>query len=340
MHIARVHLMKTVIKLWFGLMLALAGWTASAQSSSGRLGHEYLGGKEHVRLSDWARANNFEIRSIKKDEIAQLIKGTSRLVFTADSKQAQINGINVYLLFPILARKNGLYISQLDLQTTLRPLLFPPKNNAGSKIRTICLDPGHGGKQTGALDGSKQEKKYTLLLAQEMRDQLIRAGLKVTLTRTTDTLVDLPVRTDLARRRGADVFVCLHFNSSTVAKNEVNGIEVYCLTPAGASSTNARGEGAGAGQMPGNRNNEKNMFLSYQVHKSLVKSLPVEDRGLRRARFEVLRAAEMPAVYIEGGYMSHPSESKKIYDPAYRRQMARAIVDGLLAYKQQVERGG
>jgi len=331
--------MKAVATLLLWLVLVPAGAPVSAQSSSGRLDHSRFDGKEYVRLADWARANNFEMRSIKKDEIAQLTKGTTRLVFTADSKQAQISGVDVYLSFPILARNGGLYIAQLDLQTTVRPLLYPPKNQTGAKIRMICLDPGHGGKQTGTSDGARHEKMYTLLLAQELRDQLVRAGLKVTLTRTTDTLVDLPVRTDLARRRGADLFVCLHFNSSAGAKNEVKGIETYCLTPAGASSTNARGEGAGAGPMPGNRNNDKNMFLSYQVHKSLVKSLPVEDRGLRRARFEVLRAAEMPAVYIEGGYLSNPSESRRIYDPAYRRQMARAIVDGLLAYKRQVESG-
>jgi N-acetylmuramoyl-L-alanine amidase len=332
--------MKAVVTMLLWLVLVLAGAPGSARSSSARLEHARLGGKDYVRLADWARANSFEMRSIQRDEIVQLTKGATRLVFNVDSKQVQINGVDVYLSFPIIARNGGLYIAQLDLQTTLWPLLFPPKNKPGAKIRTICLDPGHGGKQTGTTDGSRQEKKYTLLLAQELRDQLIRAGLKVTLTRTTDTLVDLPVRTDLARRRGADLFVCLHFNSSGSTKSEVKGIETYCLTPAGASSTNARGEGAGAGQMPGNHNNDKNVFLSYQVHKSLVKSLPVEDRGLRRARFEILRAAAMPAVYIEGGYMSNPSESKKIYDPAYRRQMARAIVEGLLAYKRQVESGG
>jgi len=330
--------MKAVKAMLLGSVLVLAGAATFAQSSLSRLERVHLYGKDYVRLGDWARANNFEIRWIKRDEIVQLSKGAARLVFTVDSKLTQINGINVYLLFPIVVRNGGAYIAQLDLQTTVHPVLFPPKNRTGTTIRSICLDPGHGGNDPGMRNGSQQEKKYTLLLAQELRDQLIRAGLKTTLTRTTDTSLDLPVRPDLARRRGADLFVCLHFNSTGTSRNEVKGIEVYCLTPAGASSTNARGGGAQA--VPGNRNNDKNMFLAYQVHKSLVKSLPVEDRGLRRARFAVLRAAEMPAVYIEGGFMSHPSESKRIYDPAYRRQMARAIVDGLLAYKRQVESGG
>ncbi|MBI3852911.1 MAG: N-acetylmuramoyl-L-alanine amidase [Verrucomicrobia bacterium] len=332
--------MKAVVTSLCCLLLLLTGATACAQRPPGRLEHVHISGKEYVRLSDWARRNDFEIRWVKRDEIVQLTKGASRLGLTAESKLAQINGVNVYLSFPIVARNGGMYLAQQDLQNTLQPVLFSPRNSAGAKIRTICLDPGHGGKDAGTRNGSQQEKKYTLLLAQEVRDQLNRAGLKATLTRTTDTLIDLPVRPDLARRRGADLFVSLHFNGANGSRNEIKGIEVYCLTPAGASSTNARGEGGGAGPAPGNRNNDKNMLLAYRLHKSLVRSLPTEDRGVRRARFAVLREAEMPAVLIEGGYLSHPSESKKIYDPTYRRQMARAIVDGLMAYKQQVETGG
>ena len=187
---------------------------------------------------------------------------------------------------------------------------------------------------------SKQEKTYTLLLAQEIRQQLARAGLKATLTRNTDTFIELPDRPDTANRQKADLFVSLHFNSTETGRNEVHGAETYCLTPAGASSTNARGEGAGAGSFVGNRFNEKNMFLAYQVQKALTRSLGVEDRGVRRARFAVLRDAAMPAVLIEAGFLSHPTEGRKIFTPAYRQQMARAIVDGLLAYKRTVEGAG
>jgi N-acetylmuramoyl-L-alanine amidase len=226
----------------------------------------------------------------------------------------------------------------LDITTTLLPILSPPKTRSNATIKTICLDPGHGGSDPGFQVGFRQEKKFTLLLAQEVRQQLTRAGLKVVLTRNSDTFIDLPLRPDFARRRNADLFVSLHFNSAGSAGTVVRGSEVYCLTPAGASSTNARGEGAGAGSYPGNRNNEKNMFLAYELQKSLTGNMAVEDRGLRRARFAVLRDATMPAVLIEAGFMSHPEESRRIFDPGYRREMARAIVDGLLAYKHEVER--
>ena len=70
------------------------------------------------------------------------------------------------------------------------------------------------------------------------------------------------------------------------------------------------------------------------MQKSLVQTLRAEDRGVRRARFAVLRDATMPALLIEGGYLSHPVEGKKIFDSAYRRQMAAAIVKGILAYQK------
>ena len=110
------------------------------------------------------------------------------------------------------------------------------------------------------------------------------------------------------------------------------------MTPVGAASTNARGEGAGSGSYPGNRNNSKNLLLAYQIQKSLVKNLDSEDRGVRRARFEVLREATMPAALIEAGFLSHPAEGKKIFTEEYRRQMARAITEGIQSYKRVVER--
>ena len=112
------------------------------------------------------------------------------------------------------------------------------------------------------------------------------------------------------------------------------------MTPVGAPSTNTRGEGGSAGWYPGNRSNDKNVNLAYQLQKSVTKSLGAEDRGLHRARFAVLRDATMPAVLIEAGFMSNPSEGRKIFDEGYRKQIAKAIVDGISAYRKSVEQRG
>jgi N-acetylmuramoyl-L-alanine amidase len=323
--------------LVLGLVFLSAGATASAQSALSKLERVNFLGREYVRLLDWAAANRFKIYLAKPGKVVELTNHSFRLVFTVDSREAIINGVNVWLSHPIAMRGVASYISLLDLQTAVQPVVFPLRNAPGRKIRTIALDPGHGGKDPGNRNGSHQEKKYTLLLAHEVREQLKRVGLTGLLTRSTDTFVELTARAELARRHEADLFVSLHFNGVASARNTVKGVEVYCLTPAGASSTNAGGAGAGARRERGNRFDSENMLLAYQLQAALTKGLAAEDRGVRRARFEVLREAAMPAVLIEGGFLSHPAEGRKIVDPAYRREMAQAIVKSLLAYKRLVE---
>jgi N-acetylmuramoyl-L-alanine amidase len=317
---------------------ALALWAGQIHGAVASVEHVRIAGQEYVRLGDWAKDNGLEARWLKQDDSLQLSNHSTRLVLTVDHRETQINGVEVWLLFPVVLRSGSAYLAQLDLQTTLLPILSPPKNRRGAKIRTVCLDPGHGGKDPGNQVGSNQEKSYTLLLAQEVRKQLSQAGLKVILTRSTDTFVELPTRPEIANRRNADLLVSLHFNAADASRDSAQGAEVYCLTPAGASSTNARGEGGGAGSFAGNRSNEKNLFLAYQVQRAVTRSLGAEDRGVRRARFAVLRDAVMPATLIEAGFMSHPVEGRKIFTAGYRQKMARAIVEGVLAYKRQVER--
>lgn len=319
-----------------GLVMAIhsGGIALGASRASGAF---QIAGKEYSSVSQWAGQQGFELRWTRREESLQLSKNSSSITLTADSREARINGVQVWLLFPAVIRNGSMFIAQLDLETTLRPVLFPPRTRSGARIRTICLDPGHGGKDPGNGMGAAREKNYTLLLAKELRDQLTKAGFKVTLTRSTDTFIELPDRPEIARRRNADLFVSLHFNSVASSANTVRGAEVYCLTPAGAASTNARGEGAGAGWFAGNRFNDKNMFLASLLQKSLTRTLSVEDRGVHRARFAVLRDATMPAVLIEGGFMSNPAEGKKILDPGYRRQMAKAIVEALQSYKRALE---
>jgi N-acetylmuramoyl-L-alanine amidase len=321
-----------IVTLWFCTRPAASGSATRANEPGQGTGREY------VRVIEWAKSNGFAFRWLQRQGKFQLSNISSIITCAVDSREAQVNGVGVWLSFPVAQREGVPCLTRLDLQTTLGPLLSAPKNKPGAAIKSICLDPGHGGKDPGNRVGPYQEKKYTLLLAQEVRKQLARAGFNVTLTRSSDTFVDLPVRPELAKRRNADLFVSLHFNSAENSRTVVRGAEVYCLTPAGASSTNARGEGGniGMGWCPGNRYNDRNLLLAYDIQKAMTRSLIVDDRGVRRARFAVLRDAAMPAVLIEAGFMSHPEEGRRIFDTGYRQQIARAIVDGVLAYKRTV----
>ena len=308
---------------------------APAIYGAGSIDPVRINGREYLRLSDWAAANGFSLRWTRKDEAFQL-NGPAKLELQIHSPEAQINGVEVRLLFPLAQAHDAVFVSRADVQSTFVPILSPPRGRP--RVKTICVDPGHGGKDPGFSVGSNKEKTYTLLLAKELQAQLSQAGFNVSLTRTRDTYPERAERPELARRRKADLFISLHFNSTESSPRTVQGVEVYCLTPAGAPSSNAGGEGGGAGWYAGNRFNNENVFLAYQFQKALTRTLAAEDRGVHRARFEVLRGATMPAVLIEGGFMSHPDEGRKIFTPAYRKQMARAIVDGVMAYKNVVER--
>ena len=328
--------MKVVLclSLFWTFLLEAAGYTVPARWSGFS-----IAGVQYVRLEDWARSSFFQTRWTSPRQEIQLQSPWSTLLFTVDSRKCSLNGVNVWLAFPIALRNGSACIATANLNTTLQPVLFPSRNTAGETVTTICLDPGHGGKDPGNREGSQQEKRYTLLLAEELSRILSRAGFKVSLTRANDTFIELPSRPKIARRRRADLFLSLHFNSADGPGGaSVKGAEIYCMTPPRLSSTNSRGEGGGTGSFPGNRFDSKNVLLAYQIQKALVKNLGAEDRGIRRARFAVLRSAEMPAVLIEGGFMTHPTERKRIYDPEQRRQMAQAIADGVMAYKRSVER--
>jgi len=319
-------------------LLCSSAAAASGTSAPRPLETVRINGREYVSATQWAATKGLSARWVRREESLQLNADSGTLLLKADAREATINGVQVWLSHPIARSGGSLFITRADCQQTIEPILFPQRNQPSKKVVTICLDPGHGGRDPGNQVGSNQEKKYTLALAQEVRSQLTRAGFKVVLTRTRDTFIDLGWRPDIARRKQADVFLCLHFNSSESSRSSVQGSEVYCLTPPGASSTNAQGEGGAGDWCIGNRNNAQNIFLAYTLQKTLLQRLSVEDRGVRRARFAVLRDASMPAVLIEAGFMSHPIEGRKIFSPAYREQMARAICESVQTYKRIVER--
>jgi N-acetylmuramoyl-L-alanine amidase len=300
-----------------------------------------LNGSEYLRLDEWGRARGLTLTWRTPLREFRLTGKTTTLGFAVDSRKVSLNGVSVWLSFPIALNHGLVWIATKDLHSALNPVLFPARSKSGRGLKTICLDPGHGGRDAGRHEGARQEKHYTLLLAQELRAALVKAGFSVMLTRTTDTEVDLEDRPAIARRRGADLFLSLHFNAfEGPGASTVKGVETYCLTPPYASSTNTRGQGASTGACLGNRFDASNMLLAYHLQRALVRQAGLEDRGVKRARFAVLRDAPMPAALIEAGFMSHRDEARRIYDAAHRRTLASAIVEGVLAYKRQTEPKG
>lgn len=295
-----------------------------------------LYGRPYVRLDQWARPLGLTVRHTPGKKEFTVAGDTTRLGFTVDSARVTVNGTLVYLAFPVALAGGRPHIAEVDARKTLTPLLRPRRLAPGQRVRTICLDAGHGGKEPGNTQGRHAEKTYTLLLAQELRRQLLAAGFNVVMTRTGDTYPDLSARPLLANQRGADVFLSLHFNAGS--NGDARGAEVFYTAPAGTPSTHASREFGPTSASNNNVEDDRNVLLAYHLQRALVRGTGAADRGVKRARFVVTRLADMPAALVEAGFMTNPEDAGRIYSETGRRRMAAAIVEGLRAYRQAVER--
>ncbi|HXG48740.1 MAG TPA: N-acetylmuramoyl-L-alanine amidase, partial [Methylomirabilota bacterium] len=156
------------LALCFGLLWLGAGW-AGAQSPLSNLQRVPLYGYDYHRLDDWARANGFRLRWVVPDAQVRAVKGSSVLELVHNSRRMSVNGVDVWLSVPVVVRSGVAHVSALDFRTVIHPILFPVRNPVRQAVKTIVLDPGHGGDDPGNREGARQEKTYTLLLARELR---------------------------------------------------------------------------------------------------------------------------------------------------------------------------
>ena len=288
-------------------------------------------GRSYVYLPDVAKYYGMSYSS-NKDK-ATLLSKYSSLNFTDDKKACYINGIKVDLLFPVINHKSRHCISSMDFFKTIDPVL---RHWALDKDepRTIVIDPGHGGKDKGASGRRFHEKNIVLAISQKVAKLLKHIGYKVYLTRNSDVFPSLKKRPAMARQKGADIFISIHANKA--ASKSVSGIECFAMTPAGAASTYSKKPSYSS--FPGNKNNANNIALCYWIQRSLIKKTKADDRGVRRARFMVLKEASCPSVLIETGFLSNTKEERLLGTEAYQWKIARGIVQGILLYHYQLKR--
>jgi N-acetylmuramoyl-L-alanine amidase len=172
------------------------------------------------------------------------------------------------------------------------------------------IDPGHGGKDSGAPGlGGLLEKDVVLPIGIRIANILQQNGVQVMLTRNSDYFVGLQGRVDMADQANASLFVSVHANS-VGGRPDVNGLETYYY--------------------------DSGLGLARVVHSSILQNIPtLRDRGVRRARFYVLRKSSMPSILVETGYMSGQEDNPRLGSPEYQNRMAEAIANGILLYLRQ-----
>ena len=259
-------------------------------------------------------------------------RGKENFSFRAERADFRASNVSIAGSLPVRRMGNALYLSSIDVNTVLYPLFAPRQSVRRHSVKRIIIDPGHGGFDRGASGGRVIEKRLVLQIAKRTADILQRCGYVCILTRSKDYLIPLNARSEFANRNRGDLFVSLHCNAST--DKRAAGIETYCLTPAGASSTNQKRPSQLA--FKGNALNGNNFLLAYEIQKSMLTRTKGYDRGVRRGRFAVLRNLNMPGVLLEMGFISNAEEEKKLNTPAYQEQIARAVAVGIINYHRKI----
>ena len=268
-----------------------------------------------------------------------LNNGRNQLQVTLDSRECIVNGVRNWLSFPVIAHDNKFLVSRIDLAKTIEPQLRPHLIQRTGKIQTIVLDPGHGGFDKGAASTLGNEKTYTLDVARQLRPMLQAKGFKVVMTRETDVFIPLEVRARIANATKDSIFVSIHFNA-TGANPAATGFEIFSLTPRGAPSTNDESLALHFVNMQAGSPMEAQSFeLAAVVYHSMLGHFLNEfDRGIKRARFAVLRRTQIPSILVEGGFLSETGDAKRIGDPEWRKQFAEAVCTGIEGYRALVEK--
>ena len=318
----RIHLIVWVFLGFLGRAVAAEDFPVS-----------WIDGKDYVAIKDLSRLYGLAVEGPYGRALALTGKG-QRLVFTTSGREVMANGVMVWLHEPLAPYKGHWYVRAADVRKIIDPLLRPSRHLASSGYRVVVLDPGHGGQDTGTKGArSVEEKRVVLDLARRVRTQLVKAGYRVYLTRESDRFIELDERTRKARAWGADLFVSIHLNSAASAVP--NGTETYALAAGGYASTSG---GTTSPVQPGNRYDAPNTLLSYYVHKALCTRIVEGDRGLKRARFMVLKTAPCPATLVECAFLSNPREEERMLDDAFRENVAQGIAKGIQDYLSAVKR--
>lgn len=293
-------------------------------------------GKRYVALKDLAGMYGLPLTSPGGKVL--MVRGQyTSLQFTMNGRESTLNGGKIWLHVPVTQVRGNWSISDADAQFVVDPLVRPSAYLRGRGSRTVVLDPGHGGKDPGATSRSGlREKDLVLDIALRVKAHLQAQGVRVVMTRDVDRFWTLEDRPYLAARGAGDAFVSIHLNAT--ASRSVQGIETFVTAaenypPTAESKTTGRYPA-----VPNNRFNHSSTALGNQLNRSLIGITRAEDRGLKRARFAVLRETPMPAALVECGFLSNPQEAQKLATPSYREAVAKGIAQGILNYFALVNR--
>ena len=332
------------IFIFIFLIFSAACATTSHRTVSGdyRLG-------DFIYIEDFCRQHNLQYNYDTIDDTIMIRSTNIDMRFVLNSNIGYLNG-KIFTLKTEPLYSCGRLLIPRDIErvlfskgTTIFRLPF--------NIKTIVVDPGHGGKDPGAISVSGlEEKDLNLKVSKYLKDELEQRGFKVILTRFTDKYLTLQERVNVAKQNNADLFISIHANSSR--SRSLKGLEVYHLSPARFNSQEraldlAKEEYSVMKEMPFDAEVilwdlllSKNYALSIELSHVLYfnfKNLGFNVKPPKKAPFYVLRLAYVPSVLLEIGYISNRHEERFLKRGSYQSQIAEAVALGVSTLNKQYE---
>ena len=274
-----------------------------------------IDGRDHVNLENVKSFYRFSSLDRSEDTIS--LRAANIMIETrVGSREVIINGVKYILSFPIAEEGDQACISRQDLVTILEPVLRPSGIKDAVDFDTVVIDPGHGGFDEGAKGLVGLEKTFTLELGMELKKELISRGIKVVMTRETDSFVPSVRRVAIANQTPKAIVLSLHFNSGAA---NADGIETFALT-------------SKEGLPPGLTS--QNVALATAIHAKVKAQFNLNDRGIKSAQWTVLTGIKRPSILLEGGFITNESEGRMIASDTHRKALAGAVAEAVINYKK------
>ncbi len=297
---------------------------------------------------------------------ATIEKRSNSIVLRAGSDSILVNGEAEKLDRPVILDGGKVFVPVSFARNNLAPIIGAaptvrmPEAEISKRftIRTVVIDPGHGGHDVGAIGRrlKLREKHMALTLDKKIKNILEESGIRVIMTRDSDTFISLSKRAEIANRSGADLFVSVHINASRT--KSLKGFECYFLSNATDDNARALEAFENASLKTGDEasiehskrldrtlwdmtlteDRRESAELAGYICSSVKDNVAIGNRGLRSARFYVLKHTYMPSVLVEGGYISNRYEEMKFKDETFLDGIASAVAKGILTYKKEYER--
>lgn len=246
--------------------------------------------------------------------------GEVTLTFGPEPRELRIQDRLCILTHPVMEDASGdLLISKMDVLQVIEPVLRPTYIANRAAVRTVVIDPGHGGHDTGSVTPYAREADVALVVATKLGAELKKRGFEVVYTQEHNEYKSPQARVDKANAAPAAIFVSLHLNSG---RSDMEGSQVYTMAPAAPNEK----------PLPGHAYSQSSMALAMALQSALVEKADTEDGGCRRAHFSLLNSVRCPSVMVEMGYATNPEEGTRLATEEYQMKLAGALADGVESF--------